>query len=359
LETVNYRKATVLESEDATTAKTKTIDLNLTDIISRIQVKFNATNTDIVPTAVHAKQISKIEIVSGSDVLYSLSGEEIEGKMFYDYKNGPSYEREFRNGIDNYLLLDLLFGRKLWDKELAFDPTKFKNPQLKITHNKALGGSLPNAATLEVFADCFDEKTIAPIGYIMSKEFHTFTTPASAANEYIVLPNDYPIKRIMVQTYKTDYWWENIVTSLTIDEENAKRKPIDHNGNDLVSMIHTMYGEYRELIVDNIRVNQTEYITPTDSAYFLISALTDSAGGYCATDAERTGGYQTIHSNATVLMRAMACGYLPHGCLPLDLGDPMDLEDWFDVTRKGKIQFIPKTLGSATFNTVLEQLRKY
>ena len=41
--------------------------------------------------------------------------------MFYDYHNGPSYEREFRNGIDNYLLLDLLFGRKLWDKELAFE----------------------------------------------------------------------------------------------------------------------------------------------------------------------------------------------------------------------------------------------
>jgi hypothetical protein len=356
---MKYRKATILASEDASTAKTKTLDITLSDVISRIQVKFNATNTDIVPTAVHAKQISKIELVDGSDVLLSMSGEEIEAKMFYDYGVGPSYEREFRNGVDNYLTLDLMFGRKLWDPVLALDPKKFKNPQLKITHNKALGGSLPNAATLEIYADIFDEKVVSPIGWIMPKEFYTYSTPAAAANEYIDLPRDFPIKRIMLQTYKADYWWENLVTNIKISEDNDKRIPLDIAGGDLVSLIHALYGEYRELLVDVCRTNQTEYITPTDSAYFLISALTDAATGYCATDAERTGGYQTLHSNATVLFRAMVAGYLPHGCLPLDFGDPMDLDDWYDVTKKGSVQLIPKANGSGTLNVILEQLRKY
>jgi hypothetical protein len=358
---MNYRKATILASQDASTAKTETIDIKLEDVISRIQVKFNGTNTDIVPTAVHAKQISKIELIDGSDVLWSLSGQEIEAKMFYDYKNGPSYEREFRNDVDNYLMLDLLFGRKLWDKSLAFDPKKFKNPQLKITHNKALGGSLPDAATLEVYADVFDEKSIQPFGWIMSKEFYTFTSPATAANKYIDLPRDHAIKRIMLMTYKADSWWENLVTSVTISEDNDKKKPIDHNGGDLVSMVQTQYGEYRELITDVIRGTgpQTMYLTQTESANVQFSPIGPAAANFLGTDAERTGGYQTIVANATITFRALATGYLPHGCLPIDFGDPEDLDDWYDVTRKGSVQLIPKVSGEVAFNVVLEQLRKY
>lgn len=358
---MNYRKATILASESATTATTKDIDIDLEEVISRIQIKFNGTNTDIVPTAQHAKQISKVEIVDGSDVLLSLSGQEIEAKMFYDYKNGPSYEREFRNDVENYLTLDLLFGRKLWDKSLAFDPKKFKNPQLKITHNKALGGSLPDAATLEVYADVFDEKPVSPIGWIMPKEFYTYTTPATAANKYIDLPRDHIIKRIMLMVSKPDSWWENLVTSVTISEDHDKRKPIDHNGGDLVSMVQTQYGEYRELIVDTIRGTgpQSMYITPTDSAYVFLSSIGLGASGFLETNAERTGGYQTIEANATHTFRALVCGYLPHGCLPLDFGDPEDLDDWYDVTKKGTVQLIPKASGEVALNVILEQLRKY
>jgi len=354
------RKATILASESATVAATKTIDITLADIISRIQVKFNAINTDVVPTAVHATQISKVELVDGSDVLFSLSGKEIEAKMFYDYHCGPSYEREFRNGVDNYLLLDILFGRKLWDKELAFDPKKFKNPQLKITHNKALGGSTPNAATLEVFADVFDEKPVSPIGWIMSKEVYSFTSAASAAYEYIDLPLDHMIKRIMLQTYKADAWWENLVSNVKISEDNDKKVPLDHAGGDLVSMVKAIYGHYQELLVNFNRGGvQTEYITPTESANFQISALLSAAADWIATVAERTGGYQDVNSNATRLFRALVSGYIPHGCLPLDFGDPMDLNDWYDVTKKGSVRLIPYCAGSVAFNVVLEQLRRY
>jgi len=357
---MNYRKATLLASEDASTAKTKTLDITIKDIISRIQIKFNATNTDVVPTAVHAKQISKVELVDGSDVLFSLSGQEIEGRMFYDYGVGPSYEREFRNGVENYLVLDMLFGRYLYDKQLALDPTKFKNPQLKITHNKALGGSAPNAATLEIFADVFDEKSIVPVGFIRPTEFYSYTTPSTAAIEYINLPRDMIIKRAMLQIYKADSWWENLVSNIKISEENDKKIPIDIAGGDLVSSVQTRYGEYRELLVNFNRGGaQTEYITPTDSAYFLISALITGAAGWTAITKECTGGYQEVSGDATRLFRAMATGYLPHGCLPIDFGDQMDLEDWYDVRGKGSVQLQPKASGSTTLNVILEQLRKY
>jgi hypothetical protein len=261
--------------------------------------------------------------------------------------------------VDNYLLLDMLFGRQLWDKALAFDPKKFKNPQLKITHNKALGGSLPDAATLEVYADVFDERPITPVGFIRPTEFYTYTTPASAAYEYIKLPTEMIIKRIMLMTYKADSWWENLVSSIKINEDNDKKIPLDVNGGDLVSMVQSRYGEYRELLVDVCRSAQTEYITPTESAYVLLSPIAGAASDFMFTDAERAGGYQSLVSNTTLTFRALVAGYLPHGCLPLDFGDQMDLDDWYDVTKKGSVMLIPKAAGEVSFNVVLEQLRKY
>ena len=137
---MRYRQATILAQESATTAATKTIDITLKDVISRLQIKFNATNNGHVATDHPAKQISKIELVDGSDVLLSLSAQQIEALMFYEYIKGRNYEMEYRNGCENRMVLDILFGRYLWDPVLGLDPTKFSNPQLKITHDLALGG---------------------------------------------------------------------------------------------------------------------------------------------------------------------------------------------------------------------------
>jgi hypothetical protein len=358
---MKYRKAVVLKQEDATTAKTLTIDINLTEVISRFQIKFNSTNDGHDPTAVHATQISKVELVDGSDVLFSMTGKEIEAKMFYDYKCGPSYEREFRNDVDNYLLLDVLFGRYLYDPQLAFDPKRFHNPQLKITHNKALGGSSPDAATIEVFADVFDEKLVSPTGWIMSREYHSFTSAASAAYEYIDLPTDYIIKRIMLQTSKADSWWENLVSEVKISEDNDKRVPLHLDGADLVSLVMDMYGPYRELLACTMSGAGpvTFYITPTETAYFAIGTIGTDATTFVGPDAECVGGYQTLVSDGARGFKAQVAGYIPHGCVPIDFGNPMDMEDWYDVTAKGSVRLIPKASGEVAFNTILEQLRRY
>ncbi|NVM24083.1 MAG: hypothetical protein HWN68_20180, partial [Desulfobacterales bacterium] len=193
------------------------------EVISRLQVKFNATNSTNDPTAHPAAQVSRIEIVDGSDILYSLSARQIEALMFYNTRKSRGRILEYRNDNENFMVLDMYMGRYLWDPILALDPRKFSNPQLKITHNKALGGGAPDAATLEVFADVFDEKPVTPIGFISAREYYAWTSPASAANEYVDLPNDYPIKRIGIETFKADYWWDNTVSEVELDEENKKR----------------------------------------------------------------------------------------------------------------------------------------
>lgn len=357
---MKYRKTTIYDQTDATTAKTETIDLDLSEVISRLQVKYNSTNNGHTATDHPAKQISKVEIVDGSDVLFSLSGQQIEALMFYNTKKGRNYEMEYRNGCENRLVLDLLFGRKLWDPLLAFDPRKFKNPQLKITHNKALGGSSPASATLEVFADVFDEKVVSPVGYIMPREFYAWTSPSSSDNEYIDLPNDYPIKRIGIMGYKADLWWDNIFSEIELDEENKKRLPWSIDGYDLMQLAITEYGQYHETLVGTtpgIAANQKWYVTPVECPFIALTGIGSATS--MSTDAEASGGYFRIENTAVQAFRALISGSIPHGVVPLDCGDQADPDDWYDVTAKGKIKLRVKAGGTADIKIILEQLRKY
>lgn len=356
---MKYRQAVILEQESATTAATKTMDIDITDVISRIQVKFNAMNNGHTPTDHPAKQISKIEIVDGSDVLFSLSAQQIEALMFYNYGKGRNYEMEYRNDCENRMVLDILFGRHLYDPELAFDPEKFTNPQLKITHNKASGGSAPDAATLEVFADIFDEKTVTPTGFIMQKEWYTWTTESSAANKYIDLPNDHIIKRILLMGYKADSWWDNIFSEIELDEENKKRLPWSIDAYDLMQLAITKYGMYMEGLVGTMPAVDTlsVYVTPVEVPSCMVSGIGSNTNPYI--NAEKVGGYIELNTSAVQAFRCLLAGSIPHGVIPLDCGDQEDIEDWFDVTGKGKVKLRIKAGGSASAYIILEQLRKY
>lgn len=356
---MKYRKTELYKQTDATTAKTEPIDLDGSEVISQIQVKFNSTNNGHTPTAHPAKQISKVEIVDGSDVLYSLSGQQIEALMFYNKRKGRMYEMEYRNDCENRLVLNLLFGRRLFDPLLAFDPNRFRNPQLKVTHNKALGGSAPDAATLEVFADVFDEKVVTPMGYIMAKVFYEWTTPASAANEYIDLPNDHPIKRIGVMGMKADLWWDNIFSEIELDEENKKRLPWSIDGYDLMQLAIEEYGMYLEGLVGTMPgvAALDVFVTPAEVPNVAVAGIGSNTNPYI--DSERVGGYIRLNTAAVQAFRALLAGPIPHGFIPLDCGIQDDHEDWYDVTAKGKVKLRVKAGGSATADIILEQLRKY
>lgn len=356
---MNYRKTAILEQESATTAATKTVDIDLSEIISRIQVKFNSTNNGHDATDHFAKQVSKVELVDGSDVLFSLSGQQIEALMFYNYGRGRNYELEYRNDCENRMVLDVLFGRYLYDPLLALDPKKFSNPQIKVTHNLASGGSAPDAATLEIFADVFDEKVPSPIGFLMQKEWYSWTTPSAAANEYIDLPNDHIIKRIGIVGYKADLWWDNIFSEIELDEENKKRLPWSIDAYDLMQLAITKYGQYHETLVGTgpSVADHTWFVTPTEVPAPMISVIGDPSNAYIA--AERTGGYIELTIAAVSAFRAFIAGTIPHGMIPLDCGIQANHDDWYDVTKKGKVKLRVKAGGTASAYIVLEQLRKY
>lgn len=354
----NYRKATLLSRESAVTAATKTIDLDLEDIISRIQVRYEAINNGHTPTAHPAKCISKIEVVDGSDVLFSLSGMEIEALDFYNIRRSRPYEIDYRNDMFTEQVNNLNFGRKLYDPLLALDPKRFSNPQLKISHNRALGGSSPDDAYLTVIADLFDEKVPTPMGWLMAKEFYSYTPTASAYLQ-IDLPDDHVLRKMLIQALYAPNTFTDNIDEIRIDENNLKKIPIDLNMFMYMCDLMGRYPLYEEIIaVYSANGNKTVYITPGEYPATMTGKYSATAA-YVA--AERGGGEQVITSTAVEMCRMLVKGYMPHGCLPVEFGDQDDPEDWYDITKIKDLNLrVHHASGvGGTINVILEQLRKY
>jgi len=355
---MNYRKVTMLARESATTAGTKTLDVKLKEKVSRIQVRYEGINNGQVQTAHPAKQVSKIELVEGSDVLMSLSGMEAEALDFYDMKKGREYEMDMRNDMPNQEIFNLNFGRRLWDPLLAFDPTRFSNPQLKITHDKSNGGSAPDASYLSVYADVFDEKPVSPIGWLMAKEWYTYVTTATAY-KYIDLPRDYILRKLMIQAPVAGSTFTDQLDELKISEDNDKKVPIDIGLYQYIAGIMKNYPLYSEIVCQTPSTVGDNYSYHTPGEYVVINpGVLGSAT--CYKNANGGGGRITLNMSAAAELRSLVTGYMPHGCLPVEFGDPDDLNDWYDITKVGSLELrLHSVAADATVNVVLQQLRKY
>ena len=191
------------KSRSETANTTRTIDLDIATPISRIVVRMKGTNTTSTPIGHPAKMISKIEIIDGSDVIYSLSGVEAGGLNFIENSELPFYCCEYELPIQVCATAQVNFGRQLWDRELALNPKHFTNLQLKITNAVASGGSTAGSPTLAVFAYVFEDMPPSPRGFLMSKELKSYTV-VNAQHEYTELPKDYPFRFVILQGYEND-----------------------------------------------------------------------------------------------------------------------------------------------------------
>jgi hypothetical protein len=356
---MNYRKAVMLQEESIATAGTKVIDFKLKDVISRINIKPKCISTSGTPTAHPATVISKIEIVDGSDVLLSLTGKQARALDFYSQGKPPVDIISYVNDVDLVPMMHLNFGRWLWDTDLAFDPTRFNNPQLKITHNLAAGGIAPDSGTLEVVADCFDEKKPSPVGWLMPKEYYSYT-PAASAYEYIDLPTDYPLRMLLLQYLYAGHHLTDGINEIRLSEENDKRIPIDDVTKDLIKYIMNQWGKYEENIVAVTSTGYvTHYATPTYEMHCFgtSSEATENAVYF----GEAYGGTFSIKAAGAGLIRLRVSGYLPHGVMAIPFGDILDPSDYYDVTKLGSLELRLKASSSVggTAQVITEQLRRY
>jgi len=358
---MKYRNATLLTSESIATAATKVIDISVKDVISRIAIQVKATNNGAAPTAHPATILSKIELVDGSDVLFSLSGKECMAMEFYDTKNTPFGINCYLNDVMNIMVYNINFGRHLYDPILAFDPKKFMNPQLKITHNLASGGSSPDAATLRVSADVFDEREVSPIGFLMNKEPYSYSL-TSSGYEYIDLPTDHILRGLMILSLSASKQPYEQYNEIKISEDNDKRIPIDSSTSDLVKYFANLYGKINESVYGAALTTTRDFYIMSTYEVMAAAAATGFAASYIKSELAY-GGNIDIRGSAAANFMANITGFCPFGGLYLPFGDPKDPDDWYDTTKVGNLQLRIKggsSVGSgSTCQVVTQQLRKY
>lgn len=356
---MNYRTVQILAAEDCTTAATKTIDINLTDTISRITIQLKATNSDSVPDGHPAKMLKKIELVDGSDVLFSLTGIEAQALNWYHNKVLPWNSLRYINDVQCIAVCHLDFGRYLMDPDLALDPSRFKNLQLKITHDDGLGGCTSDAATLSVFAHVFDEKKISPRGFLMCKEIKSYSK-GDATHEYTDLPTDYPIRKMLLQSLVAGKQpWEQY-NKIKLSEDHDKRVPINNlSTSDWLKIVDTEDWIVEEVYVEGTGSQQAAYITPsynigvTDAGYLSDNVSYQSAPSY--------GGVVYWLAESTEQDSLLVRGLCPHGATEIPFGNQNDVGDWYDV-RKIRSLVLDITSGSTatgTIEIVLQQYRHY
>ena len=359
---MNYRTTKLLAEKSLTTTGTHTIDLNIKDIISRIIIAWRVSMSGYGMDSYAYRDITKIELVDGSDVLHSMNGGENQALCIYDRKCPTMNHGQYVNAASAYTTFGIDFGRFLHDPELALDPSKFRNLQLKITYDVDVMDTGNTTGYLEVLADCFDEKMVSPVGFLMAKEHYSWSLSAAGAYEYIDLPTDHPIRKMLIRGYKVsrEPWYQ--VIEARLDEDNEKRIPFDWDLEDYHRIMKGVWTPVEEPFYGYADTSGTYhyYLTPTDYFAVLIGHI---LGGTVqgAPTGVTPGGDVTLNAGTAGNFHGVARGYLPNHCFEFPFGDPLDMADWYDVTRVGSLRLRLKsgTGTSGDVGVVLQQLRRY
>lgn len=361
---MNYRLSTLFARKSYANDVTEVIDINVSDPISQLIIELSTLNVGDDATAHAIACLKKVEVVDGSDVLFSLSGYEAEAVDIYHNKRMRSNWNPYLSTLGVQRFVGINFGRKLWDPLLAFDPTKFTNPQLKITLDIDAGGNAPSANYLQVWAALFDEKIISPVGFLMHKEVKDYPMGVST-HEYTDLPTDFPYRKLLIRqmTYGTEPCGH--IDNVKLSEDQDKRIIFDHGP---VDLFRTIAADNPQLIEQIMFVahNTATYVYTTVSeratATFADWATSVAANTY-ASYGSAGGRMSVIDSVGTKNAIAIVAGWIPHGVYEIPFGDQDDPEDWFDASALRALKLdVRATSGALTTDSVqvfLQQLRRY
>jgi len=356
-----YRIAT-LQAETASTAGTDVIAINLKEPISRIQIKFDVNAASMTFAAHPSADVTKIELVDGSDVLFSMSGAECMALNIYDRECSTMIKGNFYNANDIISQYGLDFGRFLYDPELALDPTKFDNLQLKLTYVLTNCNAAASSGTTEIKAWVFDEKKITPSGFLMSKEIFAYTCGAQHSYKYIDLPLDYPIRKLIFRAYRAGYQPCDQISEFMIDENTGENVVMDWY---CESYFEFMRAAFWKPVSESIQVNienGTTYVYITATQYWTDFMMQSTSAEIVWPDSWGKSNKVPLVGTAGGSATCHASGYLPNHCFEVPFGNPQVIDDWYDTAGKKQVRLRLKAGSSTTNGTaqvVLQQYRTY
>jgi len=358
---MNYRINKFFARKSYTADATIVEDINLVDPISSIIIGLESVNSTNVNLGHVSKHFSKIEIIDGSDVLFSLDGLEAEALDWYNQggKFRPNFNYEIMGATSRHFI-GINFGRYLWDRELALDPRKFTNPQIRLTLDFDAGGNTPSAVYITMWAMLFDQRTVSPVGFLMAKELKSWAM-SSTVHEYTDLPLDYPYRGIYFRPYYSEVEPSQACTNFKLSEDQDKKIPYDGELYHLINLIAERYPICEEWY--NAYIPSTEvtlYVAPSEKVHGVGIKREDTGSTAAFSLSDGDGGtLHAIHSSGACNAWIHVAGYCPHSVVEFPCGMKDDMADWYDVRSLGSLKADITGTTTATGYLFLQQLRSY
>lgn len=359
---MNYRATNIFAQKAYAANFTELIDINLADPISELRINYQGLNAagSGGSTAHWAKAITKVELVDGSDVLFSLSGMELYALGWLHYKKAPAQWLHYLGSNYFVITLNVPFGRWLWDPQLALLPKSFKNLQLRIQSTMAAGGVAPTASKLDVWALCFDEKVPTPMGLLTAREIKEYTM-GSASHEYTDLPIDQKIRKLMVKALVAGTEANKVLSHLKLSEDNDRHVIVDADSDVIGWMFSDENIQIQEgFIFTNDGAQRTYHCTPTSKCVLNATQWAAAASLYFAVY-DGDGGAALIDGSGAGDGLCQIQGFYPNGVFSVPMGDQNDIDDWFDPAglKNLRLDLLSTSGMSNAAQIILQQLRTY
>lgn len=359
---MNHRFVELLGLTSQADEHIEIIDLDMQDCISELILDMRVTHGAGGDSTEHnMKCWKKIEIIDGSDVLYSLDG--LEAQALDIYNSGYHPRGGWFNklvGTESDAQVAISFGRYLWDEELALDPKRFGNPKLRITFDKDLGGMNVSAGKLSVLAALFDEKVIAPSGFFMTKEIKRWSA-AAAAHEYTECPTDYPYRKLLLQGRYAENPPHWIFSNIKLSSDQDKKVIINGEFRDLMFGMGRENAYVQELLTTGVGAAQEVCsVTPTMDVMATGTEWNEDAHGLELAAYDGDGGHLEVIGEVAANAVYHIHGWAPHGTIAIPFGKQGDISDWFDVRGIGSLKLdCTSGVAAAVQKLFIQQYRSY
>lgn len=358
------RIATLYAPQDPGADHAVIVDIKPKDVISAIDISFKVTNVtvSVMLDAVTAC-LPKIELIDGSDTILSISGAELQAIDFYDRLVMPHHEISLTVGGFFEVCLTHYFGRALWDPLFAFDPTRFKNPQLRIEFTQAACNTSADVVEMAVYAHCFGEGGPVPNAMLVNREVQEYAMAASS-HKYPDLPTDRPIRKILLRGYSTDHDPIALYDTIKLNAEGGAYIPLEIKADQLDRMLSNKYPRVNEMYtLDAVVTEKLIYSALSKDQQISVSYDVNAPGAFAVP--AWTGALCTLAASVATqqALHAEVSGRMPANCFPLDFGVPELPESWLQAQNFGSLELDLLSSAAAdsgdSTHVVVQQVRPY
>lgn len=368
-----FREVYIEKDKTLADSGTLVTELAVVDPVSEIHIRFKAKNgaTSNKNNPI-CKNISKIELVDGSTVIYSLNGFMAQSMSYYQRKQVPSMQRQggpSENQEDHFVLR---FGRWLWDPVFALVPAKFRNLQLKITWSLTASATewLTASAKITIIARVMEDMASEPSHYMMAKSHYSWTT-AGSGDERIALPSDHPYALMLFRAWETEVKLYSTISNLKLSLDQDKDIPFDMESWDFLKMMENEYGIIQleqhiyagteENIQTWLGVGETVVVTPetdpTDPTTFRAHANIYGVDSGHVNLVSRGSDHATDTSG---ILQMIAKGQALNHCYCIPFGRMEDPNTYLPAPEYGDVKaIITQGNEGAAANLALLQARAY